>query len=188
MASDDQGLDVAIQFARHNFDNHQALIRSSDAKAGVMVTVVVFLAASALQVSKEAVSKLHLSPHGVLFGSTVFVLAALGLVIAVLWSFVTVHRVVRPRGARYYPSTEKGRDLMWQEHVLLHSTAEAYFSAIRAAPPELILRNYTDQIFELAHISKEKMAAIASATGILGLAFLSWVFLIASSFVLVKHT
>ena len=26
--------DKQIQFARHNFDNHQALIRSSDAKAG----------------------------------------------------------------------------------------------------------------------------------------------------------
>lgn len=186
MGDNDQG--VPIQFARHNFDNHQALIRSSDAKAGVMVTVVVFLAASGLQISKDAVSKLHISPCVVAISSAIFVLAALGLAVAVLWSFVTVHRVIRPRGASHYPSVEKGRDLMWQEHVVLHGTGEAYFSAVRAAPPELILRNYTDQIFELAHISKEKMAAIASARAILGLAFLSWCFLIASSLILGKHT
>lgn len=50
MESDGKGVELAIQFARHNFDNHQALIRSSDTKAGVTVTIMVFLAASALQV------------------------------------------------------------------------------------------------------------------------------------------
>ena len=41
---ENNALELAIQFTRHNFDNHQALIRSSDTKAGVLVTIMVFLA------------------------------------------------------------------------------------------------------------------------------------------------
>jgi uncharacterized YccA/Bax inhibitor family protein len=92
--------DGAIQFARHNFDNHQSLIRSSDTKAGVMVTIAVFLAASALQISKDAVSKLAWSPCSHLLSSLVFVGGSLGLFVSVLWAFVTVLRVLKPRGAQ----------------------------------------------------------------------------------------
>ena len=96
MDSDDSNLELAIQFARHNFDNHQALIRSSDTKAGVTVTVMVFLAASALQISKDAVGKLHVQPCIVMVSSALFVLAAAGLLASVLLSFIAVHRVLRP--------------------------------------------------------------------------------------------
>jgi hypothetical protein len=51
----DQQLGQLILFARHNFDDYQALIRASDAKAGVLVTLMVFLAASSSQVSKDAI-------------------------------------------------------------------------------------------------------------------------------------
>ena len=40
MTPDANTLEHQIQFARHNFDNHQALICASDAKAGVMVTLM----------------------------------------------------------------------------------------------------------------------------------------------------
>ncbi len=176
-------LELAIQFARHNFDNHQALIRSSDAKAGVLVTIMVFLAASALQIGKDSVVKLHLQPCLVAWTSTLFVLAAVGLFASVLWSFIVVFRVIRPRGARY-TVPQKGHDLMWQEHVLLHEDNEAYFSAVKASDPELILRNLTDQVFELAHISKEKMQAIAKNRGVAWLGFCSWVLLIGSGLIL----
>lgn len=179
----DEDLAPAIQFARHNFDNHQALIRSSDAKAGVTLTVMVFLAASALQISKDAAGKLHLHPCTVVLSSTVFILAAIGLLVSVLWSFVAVHRVLRPRGARY-TTPQRGRELMWQDHVLLHEDNEVYFSAVRATTPELILRNLTDQVFELAHISSEKMQALTNIRQVIWLGFASWVALIASGLLL----
>lgn len=179
-------LDKHIQFARHNFDNHQSLIRASDAKAGATVTIMVFLAASALQISKDAIGRLHLQPCSALIASGLFVLASVGLLISVLWSFVAVHRVLRPRGARF-TAAQKGRDLMWQDHVLLHQNNEEYFSAVRAAPPELILRNLTDQIFELAHISKEKMDALTNIRVLIWLGFASWVALIASGLLLGRH-
>jgi hypothetical protein len=179
-------LDKLIQFARHTFDNHQSLIRASDAKAGATVTIMVFLAASALQISKDAIGKLHVQPCSVLLASGLFVLAATGLLVSVLWSFFAVHRVLRPRGARF-TAAQKGRDLMWQDHVLLHQNNEEYFSAVRASSPELILRNLTDQIFELAHISKEKMDALTNIRILLWLGFASWVALIASGLLLGRH-
>jgi hypothetical protein len=186
MNSDDKALEIAIQFARHNFDNHQALIRSSDTKAGVMVTIMVFLAASALQIGKDSVVKLHLQPCLVAWTSVLFVLAAVGLFASVLWSFVVVFRVVRPRGARY-TVPQKGHDLLWQDHVLLYENNEAYFSAVRAAVPELILRNLTDQVYELSHISKEKMQALAKNRAVVWLGFGSWVILIGSGLILGRH-
>ena len=70
------------------------------------------------------------------FLSGIFVVACVGLLVSVLWSFVAVHKVLRPRGARF-TSAQKGRELMWQDHVLLHQDNEEYFSALRAASPEL---------------------------------------------------
>jgi hypothetical protein len=179
-------LDKQIQFARHDFDNHQSLIRASDAKAAATVTIMVFLAASALQISKDAILKLHTEPRSVLLASTLFALATIGLLVSVLWSFIAVHRVLRPRGARF-TAAQRGRELMWQDHVLLHQNSEEYFSAVRAASPELILRNLTDQIFELAHISKEKMDALTNIRVLIWLGFGSWVALIASGFLLGRH-
>jgi hypothetical protein len=179
MDLEDKSLDAELQFARHNFDNHQSLIRFSDAKAGATLTVMVFLAASALQLSKEAVAKLRVDSLSVATLSVVFAVAALGLLFSVLWSFVAVYRVLRPRGARY-TKAEKGKDLMWQDHVLLHENGESYFCAVRAAPPELILRNLTDQVYELAHISKEKMDALSRGGWAIWVGLCSWVLLILS--------
>jgi hypothetical protein len=186
MDADNKSLELQIQFARHNFDNHQAIIRSSDTKAAVTVTIMVFLAASALQIGKDAVAKLHLQPCFVALVSVLFVLAAAGLVVSVIWSFVVVFGVLRPRGARY-TKLEKGRDLMWQDHVLLHENNEVYFSAVRSAAPELILRNLTDQVYELAHISKEKLDKLHKNRWVSWLGFSSWVVLIGAGLILERH-
>ena len=84
-------------------------------------------------------------------------------------------------------SAQKGRELMWQDHVLLHKNNEEYFSAVRAASPELILRNLTDQVFELAHISSEKMKALAGVRFLIWIGFASWVVVIASGLLLERH-
>ena len=151
------------------------------------MSVIVFLAASALQVSKEAISKLHSSPCMVLATGIVLVASSVGLLVSVMWAFVLVQRVLRPRGARFYGTAQKGRDLMWQDHVILHESSPDYFKAVHDASPDLILRNYTDQIFELAHISKEKMDALRGARSVMWLAFWSWVVCIAASLTLLRH-
>jgi hypothetical protein len=183
MDSHSKDLTPAINFAQHNFDNLQAIIRSSDTKAGVNVTIMIFLAASAMQISKDAVGKLHGHPALVGLSSTLFVLAILGLLVSVVWSFVVVHRVLLPRGARYTTS-RKGHDLMWQEHILLHGDNDVYFAAVRAASQEILLKNLTDQSYELAHISKEKMNALAAGRWLSWVGFCSWVVLLGTGVIL----
>jgi hypothetical protein len=173
-----------IEFARHNFDNHQALIRASDAKAGVLVTLMVFLAASSLQVSKDAIGKLRWSSPALLIVSALLVLATIGLVVAVVWSLVAAQRVLQPRWGADNKTPQKDRELMWQDHVLLHPTSQEYGAAVRAASDELILHNLTDQVFELAYISKIKMDALHGARWAIYLAFCSWTGSIASSVIL----
>ncbi len=182
----DQQLNQQILFARHNFDNHQALIRASDAKAGALVTLMVFLAASSLQVSKDAVGKVRWAPCGPLAASVLFVLACFGLALAVIWSLITVQRVLKPRGAAHYTAPQRNRDLMWQDHVVLHGTNQEYGVAVRGATEELMLQNLTDQVFELAHISKSKMDALRGARWAVYLAILAWTGSIASSLVLLR--
>jgi hypothetical protein len=182
----DRTLDHQIQFARHNFDNYQTLNRASDTKAGVLVTIMVFLAASALQVSKDAVGKMRWAPCESAIVSTVFLLAAIGLLTANIWSFLTVQRVLKPRGARHYRAPQKNRELMWQDHVLLHQTNVEYLAAVQGASEELILQNLTDQVFELAHISKEKMDALRSSRWAVYLACWSWATNITAALLLVR--
>jgi hypothetical protein len=182
----DQDLDYQIQFARHNFDNHQALIRSSDAKAAALVTIMVFLAATALQVAKDAVSKLQWHTVGAALTTSVFLLATIALIGAVVGSFLTVQRVLKPRGASHYEAPQKNRDLMWQDHVLLHEGAGGYLEAVGRAPAQLILENLTDQIFELAHISKAKMDALHGARWKVYLAICSWASSIIAGLILLK--
>jgi hypothetical protein len=185
MTSDpNRTLDRQIEFARHNFDSHQAIIRASDAKAGVLVTLMFFLAASSLPVSKDAIGKLQWSSPGVSIVSSLLVLSITGLLVAVVWSLVAAQRVLKPRWGSHYATPQKGRDLLWQDHVLLHATGQDYGAAVGAASGELILQNLTHQVFELAYISKIKMDALHGARWAVYLAFCSWTGSIASSVIL----
>ena len=99
---------------------------------------------------------------------------------------IYVQKVMKPRGARYYPQITIGQDLMWQDHVIHHGTNTAYFNAVRAASQEILLRNITDQVFELCHISKEKMDAFQKARAGFWVAFISWVLTIVCGILVVR--
>jgi hypothetical protein len=149
-----------LAFARHVFDNYQALIRSIDAKAGAVVALAIFLGASLFPVIKDAVS--HVSRSGLFIRIISFSFAASGsgFVLCFLWLLRAISGVIKPRGARFYPAVKKTHDLLWQEHIAKHEDNRSYFEAISSATSNILLRNLTDQVFELAHISKEKMGAL----------------------------
>jgi hypothetical protein len=178
--------DLQLQFARHNFENHQALIRFSDTKAGAMITLYVFLAASALQVIKDAAVAVHVRPGTVAVASLVFVGSTAGLLVGFIVCVIAVQSVLRPRGARFYCDPKPGTDLFWQEHVIAHRTNAAYQAAVQTAQPELLLKNLTDQIFELAHISKEKMAYLQSGRKACWFGFWCWILSISSGVILLR--
>jgi hypothetical protein len=164
-----------LRFARHHFDNLQSLIRFVDTKAGVLITVVIFLGATLIQVVKDAVSAMHASPCSVAWASGLFLLGCAGFIASFGWMLLHVQQVLKPRGATHYPRFTPGQDLMWQDHVIAYKTNTAYSSAVRCASDDVLLRNVTDQIFELCHISKEKMDAFHQARKAFWGAFCSWV-------------
>lgn len=175
-----------IEYARHNFDNLQTIIRFIDTKAAGLITIVIFLAASGIQVAKDAMPALRFSTVPKSSLAMVFVGGCLGFLVSFTWITIYVQRVMTPRGGRNYAEVGVGRDLMWQNHVLLHGSKTIYSDAVQAASPELLLRNVTDQIFELCNISKEKMDAFQQARIGFWPAFCSWLLTIASSILLMR--
>jgi hypothetical protein len=163
-------------FARHTFDNYQALIRSVDAKAGAVLALAVFFGASLFPVVKDAVSHLSRAVTLSRIISFVFVAAGSAFVLCFLSILRAVSAVIKPRGARFYKTVNKAHDLLWQEHITKHQDNAAYFAAISAGTAPVFLRNLTDQVFELAHISKEKMGALNR--GLTALYWLSFAWLV----------
>jgi len=184
--SSERLIDQQIQFARHDFENLQALIRFSDTKAGATLTLLVFLGASGLQIIKEAVLATHLSPRPVALLSVLLVFSCGGLLCAFLACLWAVQAVLRPRGARYYRTPTPGTDLLWQDHITAHGTNDAYYQAVKIAESGLLLKNLTDQVFELAHISQEKMAGIHAAWKACWFGFWCWVVAITSGLILLR--
>lgn len=164
-----------IAFARHLFENYQALIRSVDTKAGALLGLALFFAASVFPISKDAVSHLSLKISALGLASVLFLVSGLSFVVFFLVLIGALGRVIKPRGARFYSDSACQSNLVWQEHIGNFCDNGSYFEAVSAVKPMRILRNLTDQVFELAHISKEKMAAVNAGFVFLRCLAFSWV-------------
>ena len=55
------------------------------------------------------------------------------------------------------PDAAEGSELLYYQHVLRHKDSTAYFEAMANAGPEQMLRNITDQVYELSLICKLKL-------------------------------
>jgi len=181
----DPTFDQQIQFARHNFENEQALIRFADTKAAAIITIVIFLAASGLQIAKEATHNLIFETPIGLAVSSIFVCSGVTFLLAFLWCLVRVETALKPRGGDLR-KPQTGRDILWQDHVLNHATDDEYFAAVKKADSELLLRNLTDQIYELSHISREKMAAIQQSRRASLWAAASWIVNMITALILLR--
>ena len=185
MPNPDPTLDQQIQFARHNFENHQALIRFADTKAAAIITIVIFLGASGLQIAKEATHSLNFDTHAGLAVSIVFICSCVTFLLAFAWCLVRVEMTLMPRAGHTH-QPQAGRDILWQDHVLVHSSDQQYFDAVKKADSELLLRNLTDQIFELAHISRAKMVNIQQSRRASLWAAASWIVNMISALILLR--
>src|SRR6185437_10578200 len=164
-----------LGFVRHVFDNYQTLIRSVDTKAGALLGLALFFAASVFPVSKDAVSRITSITVKLEMTSAVFLLSSITFCFLFLALISALGHVVKPRGARFYKAVSETENLVWQDHILRHSDNESYFRAVSAVQTDAILRNLSDQIFELAHISKAKMDAVNTGFRILKYLALCWI-------------
>jgi hypothetical protein len=163
-----------ISFARHNFENHQSMIRAADTKAGVLITLLLFLGASTIPLGRDVVPRLRWEVGGGAIVSGVYLLSYAVFATEFVWALIEVYYVVSPRGATHYIAPKAGHDLIYYDHVLLHKDSTEYFEAVSRASAALILRNLTDQVFQLANICKAKMDGLHKAKRPVAFAFSAW--------------
>lgn len=171
------GLGPPIRFAYHNFDNLQALIRFADTKAGALTGFIFLLFGLGSEFLGKGFDKIQLAlclsfPVAL---SALFCLAwATFVFTSSIATFLLLVRGVLPRRAVHYPEARKAKDLMYWEHVLLHDRNAGYHEALHEMTEETELRNVSDQIYELAHITRDKMRNLKRARNWLFVATGSW--------------
>ncbi len=153
-------VDEQIQFARHNFENHQALIRFADTKAAAALTLIIFLSGLTIPIAKDAIPKTHWVVSKGAFSSGLYLLSYLTLLAALLISVILIDRVVTPQRASHYSTKQAAKGILYYDHVLAHGDNSTYYEAVRQATSEQILRNLSDQVFELAAIFSRKTKAL----------------------------
>jgi hypothetical protein len=173
MVSEKATVAEQIQFARHNFDNHQALIRFADTKAAAAMTLVVFLCGITIPGARDAVPKIRWVLGGGGISSAVFLLSFFALLLALGATINLIDQVIRPRQASHYSAKEEKHGILYYEHVLAYDTNKNFYDAVQNATPEQILRNICDQVFELADIFQLKMDALQKLRGVILLSLLS---------------
>jgi hypothetical protein len=164
-----------ISFARHNFENHQSMIRAADTKAGVLITLLLFLGASTIPLGRDVVPGLRWVVGEGAIVSGVYLLSYVVFAAGFVWALIEVYNVVSPRGATHYIAPKAGHDLIYYDHVLLHKDNSEYFDAVSRASADLMLRNLTDQVFQLATICKAKMDGLHKVKRPVTFAFFAWV-------------
>lgn len=146
-----------IEFAWHNFEDQQAIIRAADLKAGYLVPFLLFFGASTIPLDMDVVPKLRWGDAVEVLASGSYLLTYLGLAMGFVWSLILISRALTPRIARHHQTPREGSELLYYEHVVRHKDSGQYYEAMSKAGPEQMLRNITDQVFELSLICKSKL-------------------------------
>ena len=162
-----------LHFAWKNFEDQQAIIRAADLKAGYLVTFLLFFGASTIPLGREVLPKLRWEGAGG-FASGLYAATYVLSVIGFVWSMYLISHVMTPRIARHHQEPKPGADLLYFGHVTRFETSDKYFEAVARAEPQQILRNVTDQIFELALIAKVKVDSLRAFSKSFKLTLVAW--------------
>src|SRR3984957_6829157 len=149
-----------LSFAWRNFEDQQAIIRAADLKAGYLVTFLLFFGASTIPLGKEVFPKVHPAPTMPGIVGTLYLATYVALAIGFAWSLYLISHVLMPRIARHHKAPVRGSELLYYEHVSRHKDSEQYFNAVSSSTPDQLLRNVTDQVYELAQICKSKIDSL----------------------------
>jgi Family of unknown function (DUF5706) len=164
-----------LHFAWKNFEDQQAIIRAADLKAGYLVTFLLFFGASTIPLGREVFPKLRWDAAGVFgfvsgFYTASYVLSVVGFV----WSMYLISHVMTPRARKQQAEPKPGADLLFFGHVTNFENSDKYFEAVAKAEPEQILRNVTDQIYDLAGIAKAKLDSLKAFSRSFKLTLAAW--------------
>jgi hypothetical protein len=157
-----------IEFARHVYDTQQALIRQLDTKAGVFITLLVFLATTMILVAKDVCARIQWSGRGAI-SSWLYIASAVIVVLAFVGTAIGVGKVIRARGLK-----EAKVGLMFAHDILKHGGHQQYTAALVATTDRNLLETLAQQVFELSSIFQKKSDAFRSAQARALAAFIAW--------------
>jgi len=163
-----------IEFAWKNFEDQQATIRASDLKAGYLVTFLIFFGASTIPLGKEVIPRLHWGAMTELVTSAVYTSSYFVFAIGFIWALYLISQVLMPRVTRQPKKPTGGRELLYYEHVQRYADSGAYYDAVTNATPEEMLRNITDQVYELSLICKRKVEYLRAFTQAFEVTLAAW--------------
>ncbi len=163
-----------VGFAWKNFDDQQAIIRAADLKAGYLVTFLLFFGASTIPLGKEVLPKLRWGSAGEILASGLYAVTYLVFALGFVWALYLISHVLTPRIARHHAKPSDGRELLYYEHVVRHASSAAYYEAMAKVSAEEMLRNVTDQVYELAMICKVKVDSLRAFSQAFKITLVAW--------------
>jgi hypothetical protein len=163
-----------LSFAWKNFDDQQAIIRAADLKAGYLVTFLLFFGATTIPLGKEVLPKLRWASIGEILGSGIYAVAYLIFAVGFVWALYLISHVLTPRVTRHHAKPSSTREVLYYEHVVRHSNSDAYFEAMSNVSAEEMLRNVTDQVYELAMICKAKVDSLRAFSQAFKVTLIAW--------------
>src|SRR5271155_2615201 len=149
-----------LNFAWRNFEDQQAIIRAADLKAGYLVTFLLFFAASTIPLGEQVFPKIRWTVNVAGATCALYLISYALLALGFVRSLYLISHVLMPRIARHHKSPREGSELLYYEHVSRHKDSSHYFAAVSSSTPDQLLRNVTDQVFELAQICKSKIDSL----------------------------
>lgn len=136
-------------FALESFKNIQELIRFIDQKSGAVLLVSGLILTAFLEYSKElGFDYKNISYTG--FFTFLFGMTTIFLLVYVI--YLSIFKILRPRLAKYYPDSES---LIYFEH-LAAMDRTVIPERFNNLTDDIILKNITDQIFEISKILTSK--------------------------------
>lgn len=172
--TEQEAMTARLGFAWKNFDDQQAIIRAADLKAGYLVTFLLFFGASTIPLCKEVLPKLRWSGMAEILASGIYAVTYLIFAIGFVLALYLISHVLTPRIARHHAKPSDGRELLYYEHVVRHPNSAAYFEAMAKVSPEEMLRNVTDQVYELAMICKLKVDSLRAFSQAFKITLVAW--------------
>ncbi|HKE09347.1 MAG TPA: Pycsar system effector family protein [Candidatus Acidoferrum sp.] len=171
-----------VAFAWKNFEDQQAIIRAADLKAGYLVTFLLFFGASTIPLGKEVLPDLRWARLAQDVASGLYALSYAIFAVGFVWALYLISHVLMPRIARHHAKPRDGRELLYYEHVVRYESSTAYYEAMLHANEEEMLRNVTDQVYELSMICKVKVDSLRAFSQTFKITLVAWFISTATGF------
>lgn len=141
------------EFALESFKNIQQLIQFTDQKSGAILVVSGLVLTVFLEFSKNLVFR------SISFGSIViFIFGFTTAFLLVYTIYLSIFKILRPRLAKHYHVNELS--LIYFNHLAKISDREEIFQKFKNLNDDIILKNITDQIFEVSRILDAKITEL----------------------------